>query len=53
MIGQTQLQIRDGNAEGTAVLTSVAPALDGAFRRLARAWWASWVRYASAAYPWR
>lgn len=53
MIGQTQLQMRDGNAGSTVVLANTVPAIDGTLRRLTRAWWTYWVRYASAAYPWR
>jgi hypothetical protein len=53
MIGQTQLQVRDGDAGSTVVLANAAPALDGTLRRLMRAWWTHWVHYASATYPWR
>lgn len=53
MIVQTELHTRAAAGTGTTALSAAAPSIAGTLRRLAARWWASWVRYASATYPWR
>lgn len=46
--GPADLVTRD-----SITLAGVLPDPARSLRRLARAWWTGWVRYASATYPWR